>query len=115
MIVQQFTSKVDIFPNTLQDNKEKMILNVLGDDYCVTILKVVKEIPKSAIELGHETKIPVSTIYRRIQSLHDLGLLLVSGTITNEGKRVFLYKSKVKSIEAKFDGNLEVKIKLNNF
>jgi predicted transcriptional regulator len=86
---------------------------MLGDLYCITILETVHEMPKSAVEINHETKIPISTIYRRIQILHDLGFLKVSGTISEHGKKSFLYKSKVKSIETKYDGKLEVEIKFD--
>jgi len=109
MLMQQFSNKEN-FLDVSSDKKENLILKILGDNYCIAILKAIKEIPKSSIELCHETKIPVSTVYRRIQTLYDLGLLLVSGTITDDGKRVFLYKSKIKSIDAKFNGQLEVKI-----
>jgi len=82
----------------------------LGDSYCVTILKTVKEIPKSIIEIHHDTRIPISTIYRRVQILHDMNLLRISGSINSDGKKYFLYKSTVKSIEIKFDDKLKVKV-----
>ena len=80
--------------------------------YCTTILKAVQETPKSSMEICVESMIPISTISRRVQTLHDLGLLKVSGSISGDGKKYFLYKSKVKSIEAKFDGEIKVEIKL---
>jgi predicted transcriptional regulator len=94
------------------DNVEVLALKILGDAYFTAILKAIHEIPKSAVEIYDDTKIPLSTVYRRIQYLHDLGLLQISGTISSDGKKVFLYKSKVKSIEAKFDGKLNLEIKL---
>jgi predicted transcriptional regulator len=99
--------------SSLKSSKEEFsILQVIGDVYFTTILEAIHEIPKSAIEIYDDTKIPLSTVYRRIQHLHDLGFLQISGTISSEGKRVFLYKSKVKSLEVKFDGKLNVKIEL---
>ena len=71
--------------------------------------------PKSAMELTAETKIPISTVYRRIQMLHDNKLLLTSGTISEDGKKLFLYKSKVKGIQCNFNnGQIEVELRLNN-
>lgn len=71
--------------------------------------------PKSAIEVTAETKIPISTVYRRIQTLYDNKLLRTSGTITDEGKKLFLYKSKIKGIQSTFnDGQVEVELILNN-
>jgi predicted transcriptional regulator len=57
-----------------------------------------------------DARIPISTVYRRVQILHDLNLLKISGSINSDGKKCFLYKSKVKSIEIKFDDKLEVKV-----
>ena len=106
-------SKDEIFSDKTSSENDLLMLNTLGDLYYMTILETVQEIPKSAIEINYETKIPISTVYRRIQILHDLGLLKVSGSISGHGKKSFLYKSKVKSIEAKYDGKLKVEIKFN--
>jgi predicted transcriptional regulator len=111
MIMQQFLKKGRHFSNLSFSEKEFLMPKILGDSYCVTILKTIKEMPKSCIEICAETKIPISTVYRRVQTLYDLDLLRVTGSISNDGKKYFLYKSKIKSIEIKFDGKLEVKIK----
>ena len=72
-------------------------------------------IPKSVIEITAETKIPMSTTYRRIQSLHDNNLVVTSGMITDKGKGLFLYKSKVKGIQIRFSVVMtEVKLISNN-
>jgi len=111
--MQRLSKREEIFSDKTSSQKNLLMLNTLGDLYCMTILEKVHEIPKSAVEINHETKIPISTVYRRIQILHDLGLLKVSGTISEHGKKSFLYKSKVKSIEAKYDGKLKVEIKFD--
>ena len=70
--------------------------------------------PKSAIELAVETKIPISTVYRRLQTLYDNKLLRTSGMISNDGKKLFLYKSKIKEIHGNFEnGQVEVKLVFN--
>lgn len=51
--------------------------------------------PKSIVEIIAETKILISTICRRIQTLHDNKLIHASGTITDDRKKLFLYKSKI--------------------
>jgi len=67
--------------------------------------------PKSAMEISAETKIPISTVYRRLQSLYDNKLLRISGTISDDGKKYFLYKSRVKAIFTSFNGNfVEVEV-----
>ena len=55
------------------------------------------------MEISDEKKIPISTVYRRLQTLFDAKLLAISGSINQDGKKYFLYKSKVKSISLKCD------------
>lgn len=95
--------------------KQDNILEILSDKYCRLILESIMYTPKSVIEITLETKIPMSTVYRRIQNLHDNKLVATSGMITDEGKRLFMYKSKIKGIQSKFnDGKIEVELILNN-
>jgi predicted transcriptional regulator len=98
-----------------EKERKDNILEILSDKYCRLILESIMHTPKSAMEITAETKTPMSTVYRRIQTLHDSKLLAVSGMITDEGKRLFLYKSKIKGIQSTFnDGKMEVKLILNN-
>jgi predicted transcriptional regulator len=99
----------------IEDQEKKdSLLEVLSDKYCRTILKAIMDKPKSAIEITAETRIPISTVYRRIQMLHDNKLLFTSGTISDDGKKFFLYKSKVKGIQSNFNnGQVEVELILN--
>lgn len=107
--LQQQTFKIE------ELEKKDSILEILSDKYCRTILESIMHIPKSAIEITSETKIPMSTVYRRIQNLHDNKLVATSGMITDEGKRLFMYKSKVRGIQSSFnDGKTEVELILNN-
>jgi len=76
------------------------LISVVSDKYCRTILKVIMDKPKSAMEITTETKTPISTVYRRIQTLHDNKLIHTSGMITEDGKKLFLYKSKIKGIQS---------------
>jgi predicted transcriptional regulator len=68
------------------------------------ILENTRNKPKSAMEINSDCHIPISTIYRRLQTLHDNGLLTVTGSISIEGKKYFMYKSKLDSIFTYFDG-----------
>ena len=87
----------------IDDEKKQIILDILADKYCKFILHCTLEKPKSAMEISHEKKIPISTVYRRLQTLFDAKLLSISGSINQDGKKYFLYKSKVKSISLKCD------------
>jgi predicted transcriptional regulator len=95
--------------------KKDSLLEIVGDKYCRVILDVLKDKPKSAMEITVETKIPISTIYRRVQMLHDNKLLTLSGLISEEGKKFFLYKSKIRGMKCNFnEGKVEVELILNN-
>lgn len=88
-----------------EDSQKDAILEVISDKYCRSILEIAMEKPKSAMEISAETKIPISTVYRRLQTLHDNKLLGISGSISDDGKKYFLYKSKVKAIATSFNGS----------
>ena len=97
-----------------EDAKKDKLLEIVSDRYCRGILDCVMHKPKSAMEIADETRIPISTVYRRIQALCDAKLLAVSGEISEDGKKFFLYKSKVKSIRAVFnEGNVDVELAFN--
>jgi len=102
-----------IFKIEDQERKDG-ILEILSDKYCRDILQSIMNKSKSAVEITAECSIPMSTVYRRIQTLHDNKLVRTSGTITEDGKRLFLYKSKIKGIHSSFNnGKTEVELILN--
>ena len=103
--------QVQIGGKKIEDERKDVVLEIISDKYCRSIIESTMTGPKSAIEISSETKIPISTVYRRLQTLHDNKLLGISGSITAEGKKHFLYKSKAKSITTKFNGNnIEVEV-----
>ncbi len=93
---------------------KESLLEILSDKYCRSILEAIMDTPKSAIEVSREKVIPLSTVYRRIQQLHDSKMIRTSGVITEEGKRLFLYKSKIKEVNTSFsDGKIDVDVVFN--
>lgn len=98
-----------------EKGRKNSLLEILSDKYCRTILESIMHKSKSAMEVTAETKIPISTVYRRIQALHDNKLLGTSGVITDDGKKLFLYKSKIKGFQSTYNnGIMEVELILNN-
>lgn len=94
-----------------EDERKNAILEVMSDRYCRGILENTMDKPKSAMEISAETKIPISTVYRRLQTLHDNKLVGISGSISDDGKKYFLYRSKVKAISTKFNRNfIEIQV-----
>ncbi|MDE1830190.1 MAG: helix-turn-helix transcriptional regulator [Thaumarchaeota archaeon] len=98
-----------------EEETKDALLEVLADKYSRAILESTLEMPKSTIDLSSECRIPISTTYRRVQLLHQHKLLGISGSISQDGKKYFLYKSKVKSIVTCFgSGTLDVEIVPNS-
>jgi len=95
--------------------KKDNLLEVISDKYCRAIIETTKHQPKSAIEITAETKIPISTVYRRIQTLIDNKLLAITGSISDDGKKFFMYKTKISGIKCSYnDGQIDVELILNN-
>jgi len=98
------------YSDEINSEDASSILWILSDSYCRTILRNIRDVPKSCMEISVECKIPISTVYRRMQYLQDQRLIQTSGTISSEGKKYFLYKSKIRSMHALFDDELIVNI-----
>jgi len=105
-----FVEDPEIDLKTSEYEKNEMIPAVIGEPYCRKILEITQLIPKSAMEITSETHIPISTVYRRIQTLCDTGLVETTGSISEDGKKFFLYKSTIKEIIVKFNGSLEITV-----
>lgn len=103
----QFAQKIE------DENKKSGLLEVISDKYTRGILKAIIDKPKTCLEISRECNIPISTVYRRIQFLHDNKLLYPSGSISEYGKKYFMYKSKIREIQTNFlggSGSVEIEI-----
>lgn len=90
------------------------ILNALGDKYNRIILISTIDEPKSALQISKEYGIPASTVYRKLHTLEKDGLVKVDGSVIENGKRYYLYKSNIKAINIIFTMNtLKVDVTLN--
>lgn len=87
-----------------EEDKKDTILSAISDKYSRIILEATLNNPKTALEVSKECGIPISTAYRRLQDLHDAKLLKISGSISDDGKKFFMYQSKVRGISTVFDG-----------
>ena len=72
-----------------QEKNIQPILNIMADKYSRDLLRITQDSPKSVFKIAHETGIPISTVYRRIQKLQDASVLRVSGEINLNGKKHF--------------------------
>ena len=76
----------------------------MSDHFCLAIISDIISNPKTAVDISKNTKIPISTVYRRLQFLQENKLLKITGGIGKDGK-FFVYKSRLKTISAMFDGD----------
>ncbi|HSA98661.1 MAG TPA: helix-turn-helix domain-containing protein [Candidatus Nitrosotenuis sp.] len=103
--------QIQLVGRKVDDERKDAVLEIMSDRYCRAIIESTMNVPRSAIEISAECKIPISTVYRRLQNLHDSKLLGISGSITAEGKKHFLYKSRIRAMTSVFNGgNVEVEI-----
>ena len=89
--------------NVEDEKRKQVILEMLADKYSKQILQTIMDKPKSVMDITSETRIPVSTVYRRIQLLQDNKIVSISGTISDDGKKYFLYRSKIRSVSITYD------------
>ena len=87
------------------------VLSVLGKEYAVTILREAY-VPVSAPELAERHDIPVATCYRRLNELHEAGLVTAHEDSTDSGRTTTRYQRRLHDVCVRFDGN-EVTIETN--
>lgn len=86
------------------------IIEVLGNKYNAEILSAASE-PKSAQELSDELNVPIATCYRRINELTDADLLeLHDRPLSDEHRRIKVYRRKVEAVNLTFDDGLDVEL-----
>ena len=86
-----------------QNSKDKLLKAVSERQMRDLLIRMLKD-AKSASDLSHETGIPLSSVYRHIHELNEAGLLAVERTmITEQGKRLELYRSAVTEVNLKFE------------
>ena len=87
-----------------QEKNIQPILNIMADKYSRDLLRITQDSPKSVFKIAHETGIPISTVYRRLQFLQENKMLKTSGGLNKDGK-YFVYLSKLKAASTFFDGS----------
>jgi len=86
------------------------LLRTLGNKYSAEILDATEE-PKSAQDLSDELDIPIATCYRRIDELTDHDLLeLHDNVLSDDRRRIKVYRRNVESIEVGFDESLLIDV-----
>lgn len=89
----------------LDEDKARTMIQILSDKYSRSILFSTTLGPKSVEEVSRETKIPISTCYRRIHDMRVLGVLVIDRIVlTNDGRKYEVYKSAIKDARINIEG-----------
>ncbi|MDS0300663.1 helix-turn-helix domain-containing protein [Halogeometricum sp. S1BR25-6] len=89
---------------TVSDVSEvESLFDVLDDADCRAILRATSEEALSAGELSEECDIPLSTTYRKVESLTEAGLLEESLRLCRSGKHTSQYRRRVDDIVVSMD------------
>jgi transcription initiation factor IIE alpha subunit len=85
--------------------KENLVKSI-SDSHLRRILSATIPKAKSSTELSAELRIPVRSLYRYIKDLSELGLLTVErSSFPHGGGKYDLYRSMVRSVTVKYEGN----------
>jgi predicted transcriptional regulator len=94
---------LDITLDKINEEEEEegiSILKELLDKHSYKILLSIIDESKTVFQICTEISVPTSSTYKKIKKLKDAGLLIVDKIeINDSGKKVFFYKSKIRSIE----------------
>ena len=83
-----------------EDKNASILLKELFDGFSYKIVMSTIEDSKTVFEICKENDLPISSTYKKIRKLKDLGLLFIDRIVINEkGKKVVFYKSKIQSVE----------------
>ena len=85
--------------------------NLLGDDYVRDILRATSTEPKCVREMSQELDVARSTVYRRVDSLVDFGLLRERTKAAKDGNHYAVYEAVVERLTIEIDdGELECEL-----
>ena len=72
--------------------------NIIENDTYKIILSVIEN-SKTVYQIHEEVSLPLSSIYKKIKKLEDLGVISIDKiTINAKGRKLIYYKSKIKNL-----------------
>jgi len=95
---QAGTSTEDTIRVTNQD-EIATVFDSLNDSDACAIMQALDDAALSAKEISDHCELPMSTTYRKLNQLSDLGLLEENTEISLEGKHVSTYRRSIDNIE----------------
>ena len=94
-----------------------MVCKVLGDDVSLAIIKSTMNQSKSVNEISKARRMPVSSVYKKIKKLCDLGIVHIDRIDLNDknGRKVTFYKSKIKELQLSLTKDGDTKLLVETF
>lgn len=90
---------------------ERTIFEALADDTMAAILAHTSEHELSAEELTEVVEASPSTVYRRVETLVDEGLLIERLQLDRQGDHYHVYRTAIDRVEARLeDGTIETHV-----
>ena len=92
------------------------IIEALTTTCSHAVLFSIVNIEKDAMKIANELQISLSAVYKTLSNLEKLSLIEIQRfKITNEGKKIKMYRSKIKKASVSIDeNNSEVRLYQNN-
>lgn len=79
------------------DQSVVSICEALGDRISYNVLLSVMKSAKSASDICIERRLPISSTYKALKKLQEVGLIRAS-LVDRDGRRLAIYKSKIKQL-----------------
>ena len=94
-----------------ESSESAAFLQLFADDYSRKILLAADEEPRTAKSLSRICDASLTTIYRRISTLQDRGLITVHSTIGSGGEHKQLFETTIESFRVDIDdGELDLSV-----
>jgi predicted transcriptional regulator len=87
------------------------LLQVFADEYSRQILLAADEQPRTAKGLSQVCDASLTTVYRRLSTLQERGLVTVHSTVGSGGEHKQLFETSVEALHVRIaDGDLELSV-----
>jgi DNA-binding transcriptional ArsR family regulator len=87
------------------------LFDVFADDYSRAILLAAHEQPQTAKDLSQHCDASLTTVYRRLSTLQEHGLVRVHSTIGSGGEHKRLFETTIKAFSVSIsDGSLNLSV-----
>ncbi len=96
--------------NTNEDKSNPKLVELLLDKISIRILQSISTTPKSINMIKDDTKIPITTIWRRVRFLKRNKIIKQTGGFGPSSRRYYFYQNSISSMNVIFSQSLSVKL-----